>query len=566
MAVAGLMSLWTADRWPGVPRTIDVPDESFIEALERAATQWPDRVAVDFMAQATTYRELGEAVARGASVLQGYGVRKGDRVAISLPNCTSHVVAFYAALRLGAIVVEVNPTLSRPEIEFEMADSGAVVLLAWEKTLERLGPSPEDQPFASIAVDLSADLPRIKQWALRLPVSKARQTRAQLGSDALPKVPRWHRLLRAAAPLDPSHPKPLPEDVALLQYTGGTTGTPKAAVLTHRNVVSNAVMGAAWTGAKPATEVVYGILPFFHAFGMMLCLVYSVRVAATLVAFPKFSAGDVLAAQKRRPGTFLPAVPPMLDKIADAAERAGSDLSSFAVSLSGAMALPAETARRWEALTGGIVVEGYGLTETSPVAVGNPISSARLPGSLGIPFPSTEVRIVDPEDTSRDVPTGKSGELLIRGPQVFRGYWNRPDETASQLLPGGWLRTGDIVQVEDSGHIVLVDRIKEIIITGGFNVYPSQVEDRLREMPGVRDVAVVGLPGGRLGEEVVAAIVVEEGHAGPDLKAVREWCSARLAKYALPGKIVILPDLPRSQIGKVLRRVVRAGPMEAPQT
>jgi long-chain acyl-CoA synthetase len=559
-----LMRLWTPKKWPGVPRTIDIPDESLIEALERAATQWPDRVAVDFMAEATTYRELLDAVNRSASVLEGYGIRAGDRVAIALPNCTSHMVAFYAGLRLGAIVVEVNPTLSASEIEFEMEDSGAVLLLAWEHTLDRLGPSPEGRLFVSIAVDLAADLPRIKQWALRLPVAKARHTRAQLGTDALPNVPRWHRLLRAASPIEASHPRPAATDVALLQYTGGTTGTPKAAVLTHRNVLSNAVMGQAWTGAKSATEVVYGILPFFHAFGMMLCLVYSVRIGATLVAFPKFSASDVLAAQKRRPGTFLPAVPPMLDKIADAAEAAGADLSSFTVSLSGAMALPPETASRWEALTGGMVVEGYGMTESSPVAVGNPISSARRPGTLGIPFPSTEVRIVDPEDPSRDVPEGESGELLVHGPQVFSGYWNRPEETASQFLPGGWLRTGDIVQVGPSGHIALVDRIKEIIITGGFNVYPSQVEDRLREMPGVRDVAVVGLPGGRLGEDVVAAIVVEEGHALPDLAAVREWCSAKLAKYALPGRIVILPDLPRSQIGKVLRRVVRAGLLEAP--
>jgi long-chain acyl-CoA synthetase len=562
--VPDLKSLWTAKKWPGVPREVDVPDESFLEALDRAASEWPDRVAIDFMAQATTYRELWEAVARGASVLDGYGIGKGDRVAISLPNCTSHMVAFYAVLRLGAIVVEVNPTLSASEIEFEMDDSGAVLLLAWEHTLERLGSEPEGRPFVSIAVDLSADLPRIKRLALRLPIAKARHTRAELCSDALPGVPRWHRLVRAAGPINPSHPRPGADDVALLQYTGGTTGTPKAAVLTHRNVVANALMGEAWTGAKPGTEVVYGVLPFFHAFGMMLCLVYSVRIGATLVAFPKFSAREVLAAQRRRPGTFLPAVPPMLDKIADAAEAAGADLSSFTVSLSGAMALPPETASRWEALTGGMVVEGYGMTETSPVAVGNPCSPDRRPGSLGIPFPSTEVRIVDPEDPSRDVPQGESGELLVRGPQVFLGYWNRPEETASQLLPGGWLRTGDIVQVEPDGHIVLVDRIKEIIITGGFNVYPSQVEDRLREMPGVRDVAVVGLPGGRMGEDIVAAIVVEEGHSPPDLAAVREWCSAKLAKYALPGRIVALPDLPRSQIGKVLRRVVRAGLMEAP--
>ncbi len=559
-----LMSLWNAKRWPGIPREISVPDESLVEALERAATEWPDRVAVDFMGEATTYRELWDSVLRGASVLNGYGIRAGDRVAISLPNCTSHMVAFYAVLRLGAIVVEINPTLSGAEIEAEMADSGAVLLLGWEKALDRLDLSPGGKPFASIAVDLSADLPRVKQLLLRLPIAKARHARSQMCGDGWPDMPRWHLLVRDTSPLDPSRPLPTSKDVALLQYTGGTTGVPKAAVLTHRNVVSNAVMGTTWTGAKPATEVVYGVLPFFHAFGMMLCLIYAVRIGATLVAFPKFTASDVLAAQKRRPGTFLPAVPPMLDKIADAAEGTGADLSSFRVSLSGAMALPPETASRWEALTGGMVVEGYGMTECSPVAVGNPLSDARRPGSLGIPFPSTKVRIVDPDEPSRDVPKGESGELLIQGPQVFQGYWNRPKETASQLLPGGWLRTGDIVQVEPSGHIVLVDRIKEIIITGGFNVYPSQVEDRLREMPGVSDVAVVGIPGGHMGESVVAAIVIEAGQALPDLTAVREWCSTKLAKYALPGKIVVLPDLPRSQIGKVLRRVVRAGLMAAP--
>jgi len=197
------------------------------------------------------------------------------------------------------------------------------------------------------------------------------------------------------------------------------------------------------------------------------------------------------------------------------------------------------------------------MTECSPVAIGNPLTDERRPGTLGLPFPSTRVRVVDPEDVSRDVPVGELGELLIQGPQVFSGYWNRPEETASQLLPDGWLRTGDIVRVEPSGHIALVDRIKELIITGGFNVYPSQVEDCLRQMPGVHDVAVVGLPSVRMGEDVVAAIVLRAGEAAFELKAVRDWCGERLAKYALPGRIVILPDLPRSQIGKVLRRVVR---------
>jgi long-chain acyl-CoA synthetase len=221
------------------------------------------------------------------------------------------------------------------------------------------------------------------------------------------------------------------------------------------------------------------------------------------------------------------------------------------------MSLSPATAARWERLTGGLVIEGYGMTETSPVALGSPLSPARRPGALGLPFPSTDVRVVDQEDPTREVAPGEQGELLIRGPQVFQGYWGRPEETAEQLLPGGWLRTGDVVRLDDDGFVVLVDRIKEMIVTGGFKVYPSQVEDKLRTMPGVRDVAVVGLPGGDLGEKVVAAVVMELGHAQVELQAVREWCAERLARYAVPREIVILTDLPRSQIGKVLRRVVR---------
>jgi long-chain acyl-CoA synthetase len=243
----------------------------------------------------------------------------------------------------------------------------------------------------------------------------------------------------------------------------------------------------------------------------------------------------------------------MLDRLSVAAAAAGADLSSFRYAISGAMPLPRATAERWEELTGGYVVEGYGLTETSPVALGSPLSPARRPGALGLPFPSTDIRVVDPEDVTRDT---DEGELLIHGPQVFAGYWNRPEETAEQLLEGGWLRTGDIVRMEDDGMVVLVDRIKEMIVTGGYKVYPSQVEDQLRSMPGVQDVAVIGVPAGDLGEHVVAAVTLDDG-ARVDLAAVRAWLEPRVARYAVPRDLVVLPELPRSLIGKVLRRVVR---------
>jgi long-chain acyl-CoA synthetase len=545
---------WHASYGPGVPADVTVPDEGIPASLERAAAAWPDRVAVDFLGRATTFRDLAAQVARASQALLDLGVRAGDRVAIALPNCTSHVVAFHAVLRIGGVVVEHNPTYTARELAHQLADSGAVVAIVWEKAVAAvLSVQPETAVRHVVAVDLSADLPWRSRFALRLPVRAARTAREAMRAPLPPGTPVWHRLVASAAPLPSDHRGPSSGDLALLQYTGGTTGTPKGAMLTHANLVANAVQGQAWTGAEDGRETIYGVLPFFHAFGLTLCLTYAARIGATLVAFPKFDAEQVLSAQRRRPGTFLPAVPPMLDRLSVAAAAAGADLSSFRYAISGAMPLPRATAERWEELTGGYVVEGYGLTETSPVALGSPLSPARRPGALGLPFPSTDIRVVDPEDVTRDT---DEGELLIHGPQVFAGYWNRPEETAEQLLEGGWLRTGDIVRMEDDGMVVLVDRIKEMIVTGGYKVYPSQVEDQLRSMPGVQDVAVIGVPAGDLGEHVVAAVTLDDG-ARVDLAAVRAWLEPRVARYAVPRDLVVLPELPRSLIGKVLRRVVR---------
>ena len=272
-----------------------------------------------------------------------------------------------------------------------------------------------------------------------------------------------------------------------------------------------------------------------------------------LVLFPRFDVDQVLAAAKKQPPTFFPGVPPMYQRLAAAAEERGVDLSGTRVAISGAMPLPLETAELWERVTGGLVVEGYGMTEASPIVIGNPVGPTRRTGTVGLPFPSTRMRVVDPEDPTVDRAPGERGELLVQGPQVFSGYWNRPEETAAVLLPGGWLCTGDVVEVDDDGFVRIVDRIKELIITGGFNVYPSEVEDVLKAVDGVTDAAVVGLPG-RNGEEVVAAVVLDREL---DLDAVRESIRASLAGYKVPRRIVAVDDLPRSQIGKVLRREVR---------
>ncbi|MBX9244697.1 AMP-binding protein [Actinotalea ferrariae] len=560
---------WLASYAPGVPADVEEPDETVTRTLERVVAEHGARVATDVLRATTTYAELGTRVGRAAGALHAAGVRPGDRVALVLPNCATHVVAFYAVLRLGAVVVEHNPTYTAEELGHQLADSGATVALVWTKAVVPVLDAREATDLRTIvAVDLAADLPRTSRLALRLPLPAARRSNEALRARVplAPGVTTWRELVRGAAPLPDDHPHPALDDVALLQYTGGTTGTPKGAVLTHRNIAVNAAQGQAWTGHQPGRETVYAALPFFHAFGLTLCLTYAVRIAATSVIFPKFDVDTVLAAQRRRPATFFPGVPPMFERLAAAARSTGTDLTSIRQAISGAMALSPSTASAWESVTGGILVEGYGMTETSPVALGSPVSDARRPGTLGLPFPSTRMRVVDPEDPTREVAPGGRGELLLHGPQVFAGYWRRPEDTAAVLveLDGRtWLRTGDVVVVEEGGFVRLVDRIKEVIITGGFNVYPSQVEDHLRLMPGIEDVAVVGVPGsGDLGERVVAAVVLAQGGPSVDLATVREWCERRLARYALPRDLVVLPELPRSQIGKVLRRVVRQRVMD----
>ena len=544
---------WTRSYAEGVPAEVDIPRETVPDLLTAAAQRFPDRPALEFFGAATSYAELRDAVARAATVLHDLGVRPGDRVALVLPNCPQHVVAFNAVLRLGAVVVEHNPLYTPEELGSQFRDHGAAVAIAWNVVAPVVQGLDAPELREVLAVDLSRALPLVKRLALRLPVPRARATRAAMTKSA-PGTTSWDAAVAGATPLDDAHLGPAHEDVALLQYTGGTTGAPKAAVLTHRNLIANVTQSLAWVPQlRAGEEVLYGVLPMFHAYGVLLCLAAAVRLGAVLVLFPRFDVDQVLAAAKKRPPTFFPGVPPMYQRLAAAAEERGVDLSGTRVAISGAMPLPRETAELWERVTGGLVVEGYGMTEASPIVIGNPVGPTRRTGTVGLPFPSTRMRVVDPEDPTVDRAPGERGELLVQGPQVFSGYWNRPEETDAVLLPGGWLRTGDVVEVDDDGFVRIVDRIKELIITGGFNVYPSEVEDVLKAVDGITDAAVVGLPG-KNGEEVVAAVVVEREL---DLDAVRESIRASLAGYKVPRRIVAVDDLPRSQIGKVLRREVR---------
>jgi len=549
---------WSASYAEGVPLQIDEPSQTLPEMLAASVAQFGKKIALEFFGAPTTYRELGEQVSRAAEGLRRLGVRAGDRVALVLPNSPQHVVAFYAALRLGAIVIEHNPIYTPRELRHQFEDHGARFAIVWDKLADTVAEFPADLALEKIvSVDITAALPLAKRLALRLPIARAKAAREQLTSTPRSKRPlAWEKLLTHGT-LSRKHAGPVLDDIALLQYTSGTTGTPKGAVLTHSNLRANAMQGRAWVpGLRDGEETFYGVLPLFHAYGLTLCLTFAMSIGAKLVLFPKYDLELVSAAAKKSPPTFLPAVPPIYDQLARAAARGTVDLSTVRFAISGAMSLPVATVDRWEAATGGLLVEGYGMTESSPVALGNPIGPSRRPGTVGVPFPSTDIRVVDPDDPTVDRPQGEAGELLLRGPQVFQGYWNRPSDTAATLLDGGWLRTGDIATVSPDGFVTIVDRLKEIIITGGFNVSPSEVEDVLTSHPDIAGAAVVALPKSSGQEDVAAAIVLREGvHVEPD--AIRDFCKARLAAYKVPRRVVIVDDLPRSLIGKVQRREVR---------
>ncbi|MDR2929686.1 MAG: AMP-binding protein, partial [Propionibacteriaceae bacterium] len=406
-----------------------------------------------------------------------------------------------------------------------------------------------------IAVNLTDALPTTLRLALHLPLPSLRKRRAALTAPA-PDTISWSRLLDNRG-LKPSHPRPDVHDLAAIQYTSGTTGQPKGAMLSHFNLYSNARQGAAWMhGAVERQEVFYAVLPMFHGFGMTLFLTYGVLKQARIHLFPMFDVSLVLAAAKKHPPTVFCAVPPIFEKTAATAKARRIPLTSAKYCISGAMTLPQSTVELWESVSGGLLVEGYGMTEASPVALGNPFWPTRRTGTIGVPFPSTRMRVVDPDNPATDVAQGERGELLLAGPQIFQGYWNNPEETALTLLPGGWLRTGDIVTQDADGFTTIVDRKKELIITGGFNVAPSEVELVLKSHSGVADAAVVGLPHPHSGEEVVAVVVTEDGRTlDPD--ELNAYCRERLAAYKVPRRVFFAETLPVSMLGKVLRAQVR---------
>ena len=544
---------WLKNYSPGVAVDVHLPETSLSHLIDDAVREVPHKVALEFFGATTTYAELGSQIDRAAEGLRLAGVQAGDRVALILPNCPQHIIAFYAILRLGAIVVEHNPLYTGAELRHMFEDHGAKAAIVWDKISGHITGLPADiRPAHIYAVNLIKAMPALTRAALKLPIKKARKSREKL-EGAAPGTTSWAQLLKTP-PIDPDFKRPTAHDVALLQYTSGTTGLPKGVMLTHRNLESNGRMGEAWI--QPGDdESIYSVLPLFHAYGMTLGVTIAALCRARLVLFPTVDMGLITKAMKKTRPTILPAVPPVYRRLMDVAKEQGISLQGVRYAVSGAMNLPPELVAEWEDASGGYMVEGYGLTECAPLVSCNPLNDTRRAGSIGIPFPSTDIRVVDPE-TLQDVPLGEEGELWVHGPQCFAGYWKREEDTQKTITADGWLRTGDIVRLDEDYFIQIVDRIKEVIITGGFNVSPTEVETALKQHDSVADAAVVGIPQASGGEMVVAAVIPAEGHA-VDEHALREHCYARVTRYKVPRKIVAVDDLPRSMLGKILRRKVR---------
>ncbi len=526
------------------------------EMLARTVAFDPQAPFLHFLGRTYSYGEIHQEATRFAQGLIHAGIAKGDRVGLFLPNVPIYASAYYGAMMAGAVVVNFSPLYTVEELAWQVGDSGARMLVTldvpelYDTAVKVLGASNLE---TLVVGRLSAMLPRVKGIALKL--FKRSQIANVEYSDA---VRRWNDMLVDA---DALLPPITSDDLALLQYTGGTTGRPKGAMLGHDQLSMNAQQVAAINPfGNPRDEVMMGALPFFHVFANTALLNHAVAAGASIAMVPRFEAGQVLATIARYKATGFPGVPTMFQALLDHPDLARTDLSSLKVCISGGAPMPAPVHTRFEDATGVRVVEGYGLTESSGVVSANPYAGKRKKGTIGQVVAGTEVLLLDKEDPSKLAPEGEPGELAIHGPQVMRGYWNRPDTQADTFVEHHgkqWLRTGDVATIDEEGFLAIVDRIKDMIAVGGFKVFPSVVEDVMFEHEAVKEVLVIGVPHEYLGEMPRAYVVLEDG-ATIDAEGLRSWLNARVGKHERVDEVVLRDELPRTIIGKLDRKALRA--------
>ena len=557
---------WTHHYEQGVPEELTIPDHPLTWLLDRTVSRYPNHTAFIYYGTKISYAQFNSLANRFASGLQRLGVKKGDRIAIALPNIPQYPVAFYGALRAGAVIVPTNPLYAEREMQHQLADSGARVIIMLDMFFPIVRAVRANTALEHIIITSPADfLPPILRTLYPLAQRRAKHPEPRLTEKELHEDAMLHPM----QVLLQSHTKGgievfnLPvratgDDLAVLQYTGGTTGLSKGAMLTHRNLLANAMQARSWNPkARDAQEIALCVAPFFHSYGLTAGMNLSILSAATMVLLPQFKAKEVVKAIQRYRPTQLPGIPTMYLSIMREVGKHTDRLRSIKYCISGASALPAKVREDWEAMTNGKLVEGYGLSEAAPVTHCNPLNGDIREGSVGLPLPNIDAAILDPQ-TGQPVPVGEVGEIVVKGPNIMRGYWKREDETKAIFL-NGWMRTGDIGKMDQDGYFYVVDRAKDLIIASGFNVYPREVEEVLFRHPAIQEVAVVGVPDEYRGETVAAVVVLKSGFEPSEetRQNILAFCKKELTAYKVPKKLEFRESLPKSLVGKVLRRELK---------
>lgn len=542
---AGRPWLKQYDYW--VRPEINYPRRSLYEILRRTAIEIPDKTATIFLGAELTYGQIKEQADKLATALHRQGVRKGDCIGIMLPNCPQYLVAAFAILRLGAIVVNINPLYTPRELMVVANDSGFRVLL----TLDLLAP-------VALAVKAQTNIENI------LITSAAEYSAAGVPTPSIEGTTLLSDLLESVdEPECPHVEVDALTDVAVLQYTGGTTGVPKGAMLTHYNIFANVVQSAIWGHEHiiRGAETFLLVIPMYHVYGFTVGLLHGTWLGARQILIPKYDVGALLAAIRDYAPTYFPAVPTIYISLLNHPQAKESGIAKIRIFNSGSAPLPVEVIEQFDRITGGALNEGYGLSEASPTTHSTPYLMPYKPGSIGLPFPDTLVKIIDLETGEREVPVGEEGELCISGPQVMKGYWNRPDETAIALKTDAegrkWLHTGDVARMDEDGYFFIMQRKKDMIIVGGFNVYPSEVESVLYAHAAVMEAAVIGVADAYRGEAVKACVVLKPGAEATSPDEIIEHCKTSLAIYKVPRVVEIRDSLPKTPVGKILHRVLR---------
>lgn len=548
---------WLQHYDPEVPQALTYPEATLFELFSQTAQKYPDVVALIFYGKKITYRDLKQYVDRVASALQKTGFQHGERIALLLPNSPQYVISYYAILSIGATVVPVNPLSTETELLHICKDGnvkGAICLNLLAGRLENvrktLHGEGEQRLLAHTFYTSIRDF-------LPFPLNMLYPLKQKLSEEArkcLVGASKFTDLSNSSQSSYSTPPLNLYKDVAVLIYTGGTTGKPKGVMLSHYSVVANASQCSSWVQMSPADRIVT-VLPTFHGFGMSVCMNAPIISGASMVLIPKFNIDEILKAiDGFRPSLFA-AVPTIIIAMVNHPKLKKYDLSSLRGSFVGAAPLPPEIKLEFEELTGGRLMEGYGLTEAVTAICANPYHGVNKTGSIGIPFPDINMRIRDVETGERELAPGEIGELVLSCPDIMLGYYNRPMETASAIRDG-WLYTGDLGYMDEEGYFYIVDRKKDMIITGGFNVYPREVEDVLYQHEAIKEACVIGIPDSYAGEKVKAFITLREGYTASEEDIV-SFCRKHLLPYKVPGKVEIREDLPKTAIGKILKRALR---------